>query len=173
MYQEVECQPDARRSLRRAVCEEVEVLCESWERPALFYARNVSDHGMWIATASPLPVGVEVLLTFPPAQDDGAGSINALAVVRRMSRGHLGEPGMGVEFLDLDPKERARLIKSLRGLPPPLPKTGHRGAVSRELIWVGNAGRQSHRRGHASPSVGTLRFSAIGDLVGTRATADV
>ena len=84
------------------------------------YATNLSDGGMFIRTREPKPRGTE--LSFKVELADGQRVLQGIAVVRwtRADGDPNGPPGMGLEFLELDPASRALVDRMLgKGAPPP------------------------------------------------------
>ena len=86
------------------------------------YATNLSDGGMFIRTRDPKPRGTE--LSFKVELADGQRVLQGIAVVRwtRADGDPNGPPGMGLEFLELDPASRALVDRMLgKGATPPAP----------------------------------------------------
>ena len=84
------------------------------------YATNLSDGGMFIRTREPKARGTE--LNFKVELADGQRVLQGIAVVR-WTRGEgdpNGPPGMGLEFLQLDPASRA-LVDRMLGKDPSSP----------------------------------------------------
>jgi uncharacterized protein (TIGR02266 family) len=77
------------------------------------YATNLSDGGMFIRTREPKPRGTE--LSFKVELADGQRVLQGIAVVRwtRADGDPNGPPGMGLEFLKLDPASRALVDRML------------------------------------------------------------
>ncbi len=77
------------------------------------YATNLSDGGMFIRTRDPKPRGTE--LNFKVEIADGQRVLQGIAVVRwtRADNDPAGPPGMGLEFLKLDPASRALVDRML------------------------------------------------------------
>lgn len=71
------------------------------------FSTNLSGGGLFIATAQPLPIGTELEVSF---QLPGSVVIRARAVVRWI-RGVTGvhTPGMGLQFIGLEEKDRAAI----------------------------------------------------------------
>ena len=84
------------------------------------YATNLSDGGMFIRTREPKPRGTE--LSFKVELADGQRVLQGVAVVRwtRADGDPNGPPGMGLEFLKLDPASRA-LVDRMLGKDPSSP----------------------------------------------------
>ena len=81
------------------------------------YATNLSDGGMFIRTREPKPAGTE--LSFKVEIADGLRVLQGVAVVRwtRADGDPNGPPGMGLEFIKLDPASRA-LVDRMLGKDP-------------------------------------------------------
>ncbi len=77
------------------------------------YATNLSDGGMFIRTREPKAVGTE--LNFKVEIADGQRVLQGIAIVRwtRGENNPGGPPGMGLEFLKLDPASRALVDRML------------------------------------------------------------
>ena len=116
-YAVIEIEPDARRALRRALPLSCELVSAYWDEPVPHRASDVSPYGMWIDTFFPLHRGAELLVAFPLPR-----SHDQLVAFARVSRVTTRSPrvGMGLEFTDMTPDERALLERSLRGIPPRL-----------------------------------------------------
>lgn len=82
--------------------------------------RDVSESGLFLETALPLPVGTVVTLT--PLDENTSGDLFEVSakVVRTVAyhdSGHSQEPpGMGLMFLDLSADERWSVVKMIRAL---------------------------------------------------------
>ena len=126
-----------RRSVRRAVDWSCELVCDLWDEPVPHRVVDVSDRGLFIETPFPLEAGSEVILELqPPRQKQpiyALGAVRQARLCRR--RGERQVTGMGIEFVDLGRRYRRRLRRSVRGLPPPLPKTSPRRPPT-ELVWI-------------------------------------
>ncbi|MDD9970605.1 MAG: PilZ domain-containing protein [Myxococcales bacterium] len=121
-----------RRSLRRAVHVETEVLSDIWDERVWLMATNLSLDGLWLQSPLPLDPGDEVLLTLRPPRWRYSDPLLALAQVVRVAlprrRHDVSAPGMGLRFIGLEwPLQRA-LREALMGLPPPLPGHGCDGS---------------------------------------------
>jgi uncharacterized protein (TIGR02266 family) len=68
------------------------------------HAVNLSVGGMFIATSDPRPFGVLVYLQFRVA--DGGTLIEGLGRVVHVNHPDTNEPGMGIEFVNLDEGSR-------------------------------------------------------------------
>ena len=86
-------------------------LLVAWEagtRRAVSYLESVALGGFFIRTPQPPPVRstLRILLELP------MGDVRARAIVRRVSP----RKGMGIEFISMNPEDRARLNHLLRRL---------------------------------------------------------
>lgn len=135
MLQPVEVLPGARRSQRRAVQLEAEVISYAWDAPRRHRVLDLSAEGIRLVTDSPRPTEEIVVVCFTPPRWWSDGELNVFSRVVRSEprRGDL-PASIGLEFLDLPEAAHEALAKSLRGLPPPLPLG--RPAAARELVWV-------------------------------------
>jgi hypothetical protein len=120
-----------RRSLRRAVQLEVEVMSDLWEGAVPLSVTNLSLHGLWLESELALSVGDELQVAFEPPQWTGLPKLETSATVARVSllrrRRDPGHAGMGLCFGDLSPATLRCLDYALRGLPPPLTAHPARG----------------------------------------------
>lgn len=99
---------ERRRSERRAEARvPVDLWVESEEGEATYFQRagNLSAGGAYFTQTMPHPVGTRVRLRF--ALPDDPGEIQCHGEI--VSALAAGEPGMGVKFLDLDPKIQERI----------------------------------------------------------------
>jgi hypothetical protein len=114
-----------RRSLRRAVQVECQVLSDLWEGQAPFLSSNLSPEGLWLQTSLPLERGEELLVTLSPPRWSEDEPLVALAQVARVGmyrrRSEPRASGMGLRFVDIEAAQRLALESCLLGLPPPLP----------------------------------------------------
>ncbi|HEY2735087.1 MAG TPA: PilZ domain-containing protein [Polyangiales bacterium] len=114
-----------RRSLRRAVTLEVDVMSELWEGALPLTATDLSLHGAWLESELPLSVGEDLRLAFEPPHWQGLPRFEVAATVARVSllrrRRDSGRAGMGLRFAPLSEATVRCLAYALRGLPPPLP----------------------------------------------------
>lgn len=136
MLQLVEIYRSDRRTLRRGVEMNVEVIASAWDLPRKHRILDMSDRGLRVASGTRLPVGEDVVVSFTPPGWWIFGELTLFARVRRETQ-RLGDgrpATMGMEFIDLPKGLRIELKHSLRGLPPVVP-SGPR-PVRRELAWV-------------------------------------
>lgn len=102
----VERRARPRRPLRMLVQVRLQDLAEFMR----VYSSDVSVGGMFIRTLETRPVGATVHLQFCLA--DGSPLIEGLARVAHVNGPDHPSPGMGVEFVDLDPRS-CRLIEEI------------------------------------------------------------
>jgi hypothetical protein len=118
-----------RRSLRRAVQLEADVMSDLWDGAVPLTLTNLSLHGAWLDAELSLDVGDELSLSFTPPhwQTLGLPKLRARATVARVSlrrrRNDSASAGMGLRFTGLSAVTQRCLDDVLRGLPPPLPIT--------------------------------------------------
>ncbi|HEX2677456.1 MAG TPA: PilZ domain-containing protein [Polyangiales bacterium] len=119
-----------RKSLRRAVRLEADVLADLWDGPVPFVATNLSPDGLFLESDLPLEIGSELIVSFVPPRWQTSEPVTALAEVARVGlfrrRRERRMSGMGLRFLELENCESDLLAEALRGLPPPLPKRSDR-----------------------------------------------
>jgi hypothetical protein len=124
-----------RRSLRRAVELEVDVVSELWDVAIALPLTDLSLDGAWLESELPLSVGDEIELCFAPPRWFGLPRLQVGARVVRVSllrrQRDRGRAGMGVCFTDLSLASQRCLEHALRGLPPPLPELTRRPTTSR------------------------------------------
>ena len=125
MLHSVEVVSSARRSLRRAVTLEADVIARAWDLPRRHRVLDLSPEGMRLSAGTPLPLGEEVVVCFAPP---GRASSELWAWARVV---RTGPDAMGLELLDLDGAERDQLSRALIGTPPPLS-----ARPRRELVWI-------------------------------------
>ena len=122
-----------RRSLRRAVRIETDVLSDGWDQAVSLLATDLSPEGLWLESDLPLEVGEEVVVSLRPPRWMADKPFRALAQVARVGlfrrKSEHRRSGMGLRFVQLDSPEADFLNLALRGLPPPLPTRGTRRAV--------------------------------------------
>lgn len=79
------------------------------------FTRDINEGGLFIETSNPLDLGGRVSLQF--ALPDSDETIRARGTVMWVQPGGADQPaGMGVEFDDLDPAERAKINEFVRHL---------------------------------------------------------
>lgn len=126
MLQVSESRTRHRRQLRRAVDLPCELVSKFVDEPLLYWATDLSPHGIWIETPIPMRTGELVVLCFQPTVWWPGSELRVFAEVARVSttrrRSAAGSTGMGLEFLDMSAHEHRALESWLRGRPPPLPR---------------------------------------------------
>ncbi len=114
-----------RRSVRRAVSIECEVLSDQWDGAVSLPVTDLSSFGLWVQTLLTLEAGEEVMVSLAPPFWPNNSPLVALATVSRVGmfrrRDDLHASGMGLEFTDIDAHESSLLANALKGLPPRLP----------------------------------------------------
>jgi hypothetical protein len=121
----------ARRALRRAVELPCELVSSYLDEPLLYWATDLTPHGMWLDTSFPMLAGEVVAVCFEPAIWWSRRPLCVFAEVIRSTRGRTA--GMALSFLDMTPHEQRALNGWLRGRPPPLPRRRPRTATRRML----------------------------------------
>jgi len=105
---------DARRDDRVPLKARVDYELLSEDTFLFEYTSNVSRGGIFLATRNPLPVGTQLNLRF--SLPSGEGTIETTGQVVWVNEYKAGgknlNPGMGIEFLDLDERDR----ESINGL---------------------------------------------------------
>jgi hypothetical protein len=120
-----------RRALRRAVEIPCELITRYLDEPLVYWATDLSPHGLWLDTGFPMEIGEVVVIGFEPAVWWKARPLVLFAEVVRTTRG--GSAGMGLGFVDITDHEQRALRVWLRGRPPPLPRRRPRTRSGREL----------------------------------------
>jgi len=103
--------PDRRRQPRHPARFDVDFRASD----SYLYSRasNISELGIFVVTASPVPPGTRIHLRFGSAGD--GTPIEIAGEVRWIDRGGSGrEPGMGVRFVDPSLEFRARIKALIR-----------------------------------------------------------
>lgn len=114
-----------RRMSRHSVEIPCELISSTDDAPRLVWASDMSADGLWIDTSKPLGLGEVVVVCFAPGLRWRAREVQAFAEVVRISFGMRwgdGDPGMGLQFLDLTAAERWALRRWLHPRPHPQPK---------------------------------------------------
>ncbi len=179
--------PQRRRTLRRAVQLDCDVISELWDEPIPHVVTDLSPEGAWVETPFPLEVGSQMLVSFTPPRWRPDRSLVCLADVRQVRLGRRSSDpcgaGMGLEFRGLSPRQGDELRATLRGLPPPLPPGAAPHRSRRELIelvWVDGIVSDADRVSSVAPpplaqeaTESTWSIAPLGELVtgGIRAGA--
>jgi hypothetical protein len=126
---------NARRTLRRAVKIEAEIIASEWETPRCHRVIDLSHEGLRVAAGTLLPVGQDVVVSFTPPGWWPHGELIEFARVRRGKRRKDGRAAqMGLSFVGLSLGLRRELERTLRHRPPPLPES--RWEPKQELVWM-------------------------------------
>jgi len=114
-----------RSALRRAVSVPAEVTSRAWTCSATLTITNLSEHGLWLRAAQPVSIGDELSVSFrtPGSSDALCARARVVRVAASCGCEDCAEvAGVGACFIDLEQAQREALERSLRGLPPPLPR---------------------------------------------------
>jgi type IV pilus assembly protein PilZ len=86
--------------------------CETEDTFLYASIANISRMGIFVQTTEPLPVGTRITLRFAPPGDGGSFVLQGTVqwVNGLGPRGESPNPGMGIQFLDLSPADRERLV---------------------------------------------------------------
>jgi len=106
---------DKREAPRISLSTIVSIKFKSLEEFSSLCSKNISVTGIFLETEDPLPMGTLVNLEFTVAGDDSPLIKVEGKVARRVEPGSeegSATPGMGIEFVNLDP-ESEFIIKSL------------------------------------------------------------
>lgn len=123
----------SRRALRRAVELPCELITRYLDTPLLYWASDLTPHGLWLETPAPMQVGESVVVSFEPSIWWQQRELTVFAEVTRvMWARDVNERGMGLEFTDITVHEQRALAAWLRGRPPPLPR--RRPRSGRDLV---------------------------------------
>jgi hypothetical protein len=115
---------EARRTARRAVGLQCELITNRWDFPVQSQCSDLSELGMKLETTFPLEDGDDVVLSFTTPHFDEVLTVFAKVrhVHRRAAHEVTGEKGVGLEFSSMSMRENLLLAAALRGIPPALPK---------------------------------------------------
>jgi hypothetical protein len=116
-----------RRSLRRAVRTECEVVAERGFRLLGTYTLDLSEDGLLLDAGAPCILGEPVIVSLRLPRStlwiDCEGHV--ARAIDGQRRGDCGS-ALGIAFDAMSPVDRAILRASLRGLPPPVPRRHRR-----------------------------------------------
>lgn len=114
----------SRRGIRRSVELGCELISNRGDIPAGCVATDLSAQGIWLATPEPVRAGEHVVVCFEPGDGWIAGELTVFAEVARVTTTRRANEGggMGLEFLDLEGAERARLVDWLATRKMPVPR---------------------------------------------------
>jgi hypothetical protein len=116
-----------RKSLRRAVRTECEVVAEDGFRLLGRYTLDLSEDGLLLDAGAPCVIGEPVIVSLRMPR--GTSWIDAEGHVARAIDGQRREDcgsALGIAFDAMSPVDRAILRASLHGLPPPVPRRHRR-----------------------------------------------
>ena len=99
----------ARRSTRYPSDQPLAVRCESWAEFVQLYASDIGQGGMFIITddAPPILSTIEIMLQLPESTDVRLAARVVHVAEANPATG--GRPGIGVEFVDLDPARKKQI----------------------------------------------------------------
>jgi hypothetical protein len=102
--------PEQRRYPRVKPPKTVVVAWQAGTQRGVSFVDNLGVGGLFVRTKEPAPLRclVQVLLDLP------VGQVRGRAVVRRVREGY----GMAVQFIAMDPSDRARLFQQMKALLP-------------------------------------------------------
>ena len=113
-----------RRSVRRAVDLQCDVVFPDRDEPVRCRARDLSVSGVWLTTPVLAEPGDRVVICFRPPNWPIIWNLTVFGRVARASKARRQDDrtsGMAIEFTDLTDAEREALAQGLKGLPPPKP----------------------------------------------------
>lgn len=117
---DAERRPGRERRQWERVLVDLEVDYRSDETFLFAYITDISAMGIFVRTVTPEPPGTRLNLRFSPPAQMGLGGVLELEGVviwinpfRPGDRENLN-PGMGIQFVDLDPEQRDRLKRLVR-----------------------------------------------------------
>jgi PilZ domain len=102
--------PDQRRYPRVKPPQSVVVAWQAGTRRGVSFVDNICVGGLFVRTKESIPLRslIQILLDLP------VGQVRARAIVRRVLEGR----GIAVEFIAMDPSDRARLLQQVKALLP-------------------------------------------------------
>jgi PilZ domain len=102
--------PEQRRYPRVKPPKSVVAAWQAGTQRGVSFVESLAVGGLFVRTKEKLPLRclVQILLDLP------VGQVRARAIVRRVQDGH----GMAVEFIAMDPSDRARLFQQMNELLP-------------------------------------------------------
>jgi uncharacterized protein (TIGR02266 family) len=156
----------ARRSTRYPAEQPLAVRCESWAEFVQLYASDIGQGGMFIITedAPPILSTIEIMLQLPEATDVRLAARVVHVAEANPATG--GRPGIGVEFVDLDPARKkqihqliefarwqgvsgdpnASLARTMWEVSPSLPPTKVGDALPAQKVPAGTSPRPDSRK---------------------------
>lgn len=79
------------------------------------YITDISSMGIFVRTAQPEPPGTHLWLRFTPASGDEAVECEGDVIWINPPRdGHCKSPGMGIQFTELDDRQRRAIVEMVR-----------------------------------------------------------
>jgi hypothetical protein len=112
-----------RFEVRKSFRGSVDLVAGLWDQPVTYLCDDLSPRGTFLRTQFPLGKGEIVVcsIRLPESKKelDLFGRVVRVDMPRRKE--DRGQPGMGIEFLDIGPRERLAIRSSLRMIPPPVP----------------------------------------------------
>lgn len=115
--------PNRRREPRAEV--EFEVHYRTAQEFLAAYSRNISRGGIYIQTQHPLQLAQEALIRFTLPGMPHRFEVNGVVVWINFPTAHHSFPaGMGMKFLDLDPKARRLISGFIKKAQTPAPPSG-------------------------------------------------
>lgn len=137
MRHSLEVRVQRRRTARHAVDLPCEVVTEEWPEPVVHRVRELGLGGIFVESALLPDEGSDVLIELRaprrPQRLTLVGKVRRCDLRRR--RHERGPSGFAIELGPLGSEEAAVLRSSLRGLPPPLPRSDVTGLPSEE-VWI-------------------------------------
>jgi len=105
---------EERAAKRVAVIWEVD--CETEDTFLYACITNVSELGIFVQCLDPLVVGTELTLSFRPAGSDEPFTLRGRVqwVNELRSDGDDINPGMGIQFVELEPEQREQLVSIIK-----------------------------------------------------------
>lgn len=102
--------PDQRRYPRVKPPKNVVAAWQAGTKRGVSFVESLAIGGLFVRTKEALPLRslVQILLDLP------VGQVRARAIVRRVRNGH----GIAVQFIAMDPTDRARLFQQVNALLP-------------------------------------------------------
>ena len=114
----------SRTSIRRSVEIPCELVSARNDEALCYQATDLSTSGIWLQTARPFRTGETVCICFRPDDQKQIMVFGEVARVATQRNANDQTPGigMGIEFLDLTPRERLRLTTYLASRRGPVPR---------------------------------------------------
>ncbi|MBI5490661.1 MAG: PilZ domain-containing protein [Deltaproteobacteria bacterium] len=103
-----------RRGAERFAVKDMKVDLQSEEAFLFAYVENISEMGIFVAAAQPLPLGSKLTLRFPARGD--VGPLTLSGIVRWINPPRGRHPGMGIAFESLTPAQREKVVALVRAV---------------------------------------------------------